>query len=195
MSAAVELQTPASGGPSTACVVAICVAEILGLVGYSVVPALLPQFIEAWSLSATQAGLLAGSLFAGYMLAVLPLVTLTDTVSARTIYLVASAVSAASALGIALSDNLLAALAFRALGGIGLAGTYMPGLRALTEGCEGRRRSRWNLSWGSQKSQSHRTDLVSSYPGPSSPLIPGHLTGLRQQPPSRGWSSSANRAG
>jgi predicted MFS family arabinose efflux permease len=142
MRAAVELQTPASGLPSTACVVAVCAAEILGLASYSIVPALLPQFIEAWSLSSTQAGWLAGSLFAGYMLGVVPLVTSTDKMPARTIYLASSALSTLSTLGVALSDDLGPALAFRALGGVGLAGTYMPGLRALTEGCEGPRRSR-----------------------------------------------------
>jgi predicted MFS family arabinose efflux permease len=142
MCAASAAQTSASCTPSAACVFAICAAEILSLAGYSVVPALLPQFIEAWSLSSTQAGCFAGSLFAGYMLAVVPLVTLTDTVPARTIYLLSSAVSAGSSLGGALSADLLPALAFRALGGIGLAGMYMPGLRALAEGTEGRRRSR-----------------------------------------------------
>src|SRR4051794_16945454 len=142
MRAAIALQTPASGLPSTACVVAVCTAEILGLASYSIVPALLPQFIDAWSLSSTQAGWLAGSLFAGYMLGVVPLVTSTDMMSARTIYLASSALSALSTLGVALSDDLEPALAFRALGGVGLAGTYMPGLRALTEGSEGPRRSR-----------------------------------------------------
>lgn len=47
-------------GPSAATAAAICGAEILGLAGYSIVPALLPQFIDAWSLTNTQAGWLAG---------------------------------------------------------------------------------------------------------------------------------------
>src|SRR5438552_718932 len=76
------------------------------------------------------------------MLGVVPLVTLTDTVAARTIYLAASALSVVSTLGVALSGDLVPALVFRALGGISLAGMYMPGLRALTEGFDGRRRSR-----------------------------------------------------
>jgi fucose permease len=46
--------------------------EILSLAGYSIVPALLPRFIEAWSLTNTQAGWLAGIVSAGYMLAVIP---------------------------------------------------------------------------------------------------------------------------
>src|SRR5215831_6749183 len=75
---AVSTATSTPAGPSAAIVTAVCGAEILGLVGYSIVPALLPQFIEAWSLTNTQAGWLAGSVSAGYMLAVIPLVGATD---------------------------------------------------------------------------------------------------------------------
>src|SRR6202007_1214003 len=77
-------------GPSQAVVAAICGAEILGVAGYSIVPALLPQFIEAWSLTNTQAGWLAGMVSAGYMLAVIPLVSLTDRWPARRIYFASS---------------------------------------------------------------------------------------------------------
>ena len=128
--------------PSAATVVAICGAEILSLVGYSIVPALLPQFIEAWSLTNTQAGWLAGSVSAGYMLAVIPLVSLTDRRPARQIYLASSALSALSCFGIALCDSLMPALGFRALAGIAMAGMYMPGLQALTHGLDGARRAR-----------------------------------------------------
>ena len=85
--------------------------EILSLVGYSIVPALLPQLIEAWSLTNTQAGWLAGSVSAGYMLAVIALVSQTDRRPARHIYLAPSALSALTCLGVALCDSLLPALA------------------------------------------------------------------------------------
>jgi len=129
-------------GPSVRIVVAICGAEILSLAGFSIVPALLPQFIEAWSLTNTQAGWLAGIVSAGYMLAVIPLVSLTDRRPARQIYLASSALSAVSCFGMALCDSLLPALAFRALAGIAMAGMYMPGLRALTHSIEGATRAR-----------------------------------------------------
>jgi predicted MFS family arabinose efflux permease len=132
----------ARAGPSAAIVAAICGAEILGLAGYSTVPALLPQFIEAWSLTNTQAGWLAGIVSAGYMLAVVPLVSLTDRRSARRIYLASSTLSALSCFGVALCDSLLPALGFRAVAGIALAGMYMPGLQALTHGVEGTIRAR-----------------------------------------------------
>jgi predicted MFS family arabinose efflux permease len=120
----------------------VCTAEILGLAGFSLVPALLPQFIATWSLSNAKAGWFAGIMSGGYMVGVLPLVTLTDRIPARRIYLVCSALSALSCFGIALSDGLPPALAWRAVGGIALAGMYMPGLRALTDGMAGARRAR-----------------------------------------------------
>jgi predicted MFS family arabinose efflux permease len=128
--------------PPAANVAAICGAEILGLAGYSIVPVLLPQFIETWSLTYTQAGWLAGIVSAGYMLAVIPLVSLTDRWPARQIYLASSALSTLSCFGMALCDSLLPALAFRAVAGITMAGMYMPGLQALTHGVEGTIRAR-----------------------------------------------------
>jgi predicted MFS family arabinose efflux permease len=132
----------AAAEPSAATVAAICGAEILGLAGYSIVPALLPQFIETWSLTNTQGGWLAGLASAGYMLAVVPLVGLTDRQPAWRIYLASSALSALSSFGIALCDSLLPALAFRAVAGVAMAGMYMPGLQALTHSVEGTRRAR-----------------------------------------------------
>ena len=123
----VRLASPASSGPSPVIVVATCAAEILGLAGFSIVPALLPQFIEAWSLTNTQAGWLAGVPSAGYMLAVIPLVSLTDRRPSRQLYLASSVLSTLSCLGMALCDSLLPALGFRALAGIAMAGMYMPG--------------------------------------------------------------------
>jgi predicted MFS family arabinose efflux permease len=101
------------------------------------VPALLPQFMDDWSLTSAQGGWLAGMVFAGYMVGVLPLVGLTDRVPARTVYLASSGLNALSCFGFALSESLLPELGFRALAGIALAGLYMPGLRALTEGIDG----------------------------------------------------------
>ena len=128
--------------PSAAIVAAVCAAEILGLAGFSIIPALLPQYIAAWSLTNTQAGWLAGITSAGYMLAVIPLVSLTDRRPARQLYLASSALSALSCFGMALCDSLLPALGFRALAGVATAGMYMPGLRALTHGVEGATRAR-----------------------------------------------------
>ena len=120
----------------------VCIAEILSLAGFSLVPALLPQFMTIWSLSNAQGGWLAGIMSGGYMLAVLPLVVLTDRVPARSVFLASSALGALSCFGIALSNTFLAALAWRAVSGVAIAGIYMPGLRALTDGMAGARRAR-----------------------------------------------------
>ncbi len=76
------------------------------------------------------------------MLAVIPLVSLTDRRPARHIYLAASILSALSCFGMALCNSLLPALGFRAAAGIAMAGMYMPGLRELTHNVEGATRAR-----------------------------------------------------
>ena len=83
----------------------VCAAEILGLAGFSLVPALFPQFIASWSMSNAEAGRLAGILSASDMPAVLPLAALTDRMPARTIFLASSALNALSCFGIAFSDR------------------------------------------------------------------------------------------
>jgi len=135
-------KSPGSGTLSIACVLGVCAAEILGLAGYSIVPALLPQLMNAWSLDGTQAGWLAGINSGGYMLGVIPLVTVTDRIPARTVYLASAALGTISTFGLAFSDALGPALFFRALTGIALAGMYMPGLRALADAIHGARRAR-----------------------------------------------------
>src|ERR1700730_9564724 len=77
----------------------VCTAEILSLAGFSLVPALLPQFMTFWSLSNAQGGWLAGILSGGYMLAVLPLVVLTDRIPARSVFLASSALGTLSCFG------------------------------------------------------------------------------------------------
>ncbi len=124
-------------------VAALCVSHILWMSGFGVLPAVLPDLIDAWQLSGTRAGWLTGIYFAGYTLAVPVLVSLTDRVDPRRILGASLVLSAAAAFGFAaLADGLWSALGLRFLAGIGLAGSYMPGLKALTDHIEGPRRSR-----------------------------------------------------
>jgi MFS family permease len=118
-------------------VAAVCVSQILTLTGYSAVPALLPQFVSLWSLNNTQAGWLAGTFFIGYMAAVLPLVALTDRIAPRRIYLLAAAMNVAYYFTFASAGGWLLALAAQLLGGIALAGLYMPGLRSILPAGDG----------------------------------------------------------
>jgi len=115
----------------------ICSAEVLSMLTVAAFPALLPTFLEEWSLSKTDAGWINGIYYLGYLSAVPVLVSLTDRRPARGIYLVCMLVSAAAAFGFAfLAEGFWTAMLFRTLSGIGLAGTYMPGLKLLTDQLE-----------------------------------------------------------
>jgi MFS family permease len=122
---------------------AVCVAEIMGMTAFSTFPALLPTFNAEWGLSNTAAGWIGGVYFVGYLLSVPVLVTLTDRIDPRRVYLAAMALSVVSAVGFALAaDGVVSASVWRGLQGVGLAGTYMPGLKALTDMLPDRLQSR-----------------------------------------------------
>lgn len=128
-------------GPSL--IVAMCLAEILGMASFAMFPALMPGFIAEWSLSNTEAGWINGLYFAGYTVAVPILVSMTDRVDPRRIYLVSAVVTVVSALGFAfLAEGFWSAVMLRTLAGVGLAGTYMPGLKSLSDRFEGAAQSR-----------------------------------------------------
>ena len=115
----------------------MCAAEVLSMVGAVTFPALLPTFIDVWALSKTDAGWINGIYYAGYLVAVPVLVSLTDRVPPRRIYLGCLVLSAVASLGFAtVTDGFWTAMLFRAVGGIGLAGSYMPGLKLLTDHLE-----------------------------------------------------------
>jgi predicted MFS family arabinose efflux permease len=118
-----------------ALIAAMCVGQVGNLLPHVVVPAVMAQhLIPHWSLSAGEAGLMASGYALGYMLAVPVLTTLTDRVDARRILLIGSAVSGLATLGFGLlADGLVSATLIWALAGIGFAGAYMPGLKALTD--------------------------------------------------------------
>ena len=121
-----------------ALIASLCLAEVLGMLGISAFAALLPMLQVEWSLSNADAGWINGIYFAGYMLAVPVLVALTDRVDARGIYLVATALSGIALLGFAtLAGGFWTAMLFRGFSGIALAGTYMPGLKALADRLDG----------------------------------------------------------
>ena len=116
---------------------AMCGAEVLGMLGVFAFPALLPYFLKLWNLSNIQAGWINGIYFAGYTAAVPLLTALTDRVDARRIYLTFSTLGVLSNLGFAfLAHGFWSALIFRGLSGLGLAGTFIPGLKAIIDRLE-----------------------------------------------------------
>ena len=121
----------------------LCAAQVLGMAGFSTFPALLPGFFAEWGLSNTDAGWINGIFFAGYLVSVPVLLALTDRVDPRRVYVLCMVVSGVSSLGFALmAEGFWTALALRCLAGIGLAGTYMPGLKILGDRLEGSMQSR-----------------------------------------------------
>ena len=85
----------------------VCGAHILTMAGFSAFATLLPQFSELWSLTSGEAGIVVAAMFAGYTAAVPVLVTMTDRIDPRGIYLFSAVLSAAGLLGFAyLADGL-----------------------------------------------------------------------------------------
>jgi predicted MFS family arabinose efflux permease len=113
----------------------MCIGQVGNLLPHVVVPAVMAQHLmPPWGLSAAQAGLMASSFAVGYMLAVPALTALTDRIDARNILFVGSAASGLATLAFGLfAQGLASAAALWGLAGIGFAGAYMPGLKALTD--------------------------------------------------------------
>lgn len=112
----------------------LCGGLGLSLIGVFAFPALVPVLKSAWHLSNVQAGWIAGIYFLGYALAVPVLSSLTDRMDAKWVFLggilTCFLTSAAFALW---AEGAVSAMVLRFLGGAGLAGVYMPGLKALVD--------------------------------------------------------------
>lgn len=122
----------------------LCMAEVLSMAGFSTYPALLAPLRESWRMSGTEAGLIGGVFFAGYMAAVPLLSGLTDRVDARRVYALSTLLAAGGTLGFGLlAQGVWSACLCQAIAGAGLAGTYMPGLKALTDRVSGPLQSRF----------------------------------------------------
>jgi MFS family permease len=110
------------------------------------------------------------------------LVALTDRVPARRVYLLGTGLTTLSHLGFALfADGFWSALLLRILAGIGWAGTYMPGLKAIADPLEGVAQSR-AVSWhaagvGISGSLSFAiAGLIGNWSGPQAAFLVGSAT-------------------
>jgi predicted MFS family arabinose efflux permease len=127
-----ELIGPRASAATGMIIVLVC--EVLVMAGFFSFPALIPTFVSEWHLSNTQAGWIAGIYFAGYVASVLFLVRMTDQLDARIIFIGSALLIAIAWAGFAwLAVGFWSGLVFRFLGGIGFAGTYMPGLRVMLD--------------------------------------------------------------
>jgi MFS family permease len=117
---------------------ALCAALLANMAGFSVFAALLPTLQAAWHLSNTEAGIIEGAFLIGYLASVPFLVAMTDRRDARTIYLVSTLIAVIGNLGTAfVGDGIWTGVITRLIAGMGLAGTFMPGLKLLTERLHG----------------------------------------------------------
>jgi len=113
------------------------------MTGFAAYTTLLPMLQREWALSNSEAGLVSGVYYAGYVMATPVLTSLTDRVDSRRVYLVACLVSCLGAAGFMLfAGGLWSALLFQFLIGAGLGGSYMPGLKMLADRLEGSGQSR-----------------------------------------------------
>jgi MFS family permease len=96
--------------------------------------AVLPLVQKEWGLSNQSAGLIFSSYQFGYILSATLLTYLTDQFRARTIFLFSASWSVVANLLFALfAVDQTSAVVYRALAGLGMGGTYMPGLKLVAD--------------------------------------------------------------
>ena len=114
------------------------------MLGFSTYAALLPELRDLWRLSNSQAGVIGGMFFAGYIGTVSLWTALTDRIDARKVYFAGSVLAAAGSAGFALfAEGFASAVLAQVVLGVGIAATYMPGLRLLSDRVSGPSQSRY----------------------------------------------------
>ena len=114
------------------------------MLGFATFAALLPELRDLWRLSNAEAGLVASAFFAGYVATVSYWTALTDRTDGRRVYLVGALLATVGSIGFGLAaDGLASGMFFHVLLGAGVAGTYMPGLRLLSDRTSGPSQSRY----------------------------------------------------
>ena len=135
--------------PAGRLIATICFAEVLSMSAFSGFVTLLPVLVPEFGLNNSKAGLIGGIVLGGYVAGVPFLGPLADRVDARRVYAVAAIVAAGGALGFSfLASGFWSALLCQALIGVGLGGTYIPGMKALTDRLQGPWQSRGAAIYG-----------------------------------------------
>jgi MFS family permease len=99
--------------------------------------------MQLWRLSNSEAGWITAIFFGAYMVSVPVLVTLTDRIDAKRVYLFGVGCTVVGHLLFGLcAEGFWSAFATRALAGMGWAGTYMTGLKLLADQVDARMMSR-----------------------------------------------------
>lgn len=112
----------------------MCASQVLVQIGAYAWPALLPTFMPLWGMDNSEAGWITGIFYGAYTLAVPFLVPMTDRVDPKKIYLFGVTTTALGHFAfVFLVDGFWSALFARVLAGIGWAGSYMTGLKLLSD--------------------------------------------------------------
>lgn len=113
----------------------MCIGQVGNLLPHVTLSANLAQHLmPAWGMSAAEGGLMASGYAFGYMLAVPMLTTLTDRIDARLVLLCGSILSGLATLVFGLfAQGFWSGTIIWSFAGLGFAGAYMPGLKALTD--------------------------------------------------------------
>jgi MFS family permease len=105
---------------------------MVSMVGFAIWPIYLIDLQLQWNLSNSEAGWISGAFYIGYVIATPFLVSLTDTFDTRKLYFISCIIGSIGLLCFSLfATNAVNASIYWSLVGIGLAGTYMPGLQIL----------------------------------------------------------------
>ena len=111
----------------------MCVHLGLNLIGLHGFPALLPDFIDRWTLSESEAGWLAGAPYFSSIFAILVSIG-SDRFDARRLVIAGSVANTVGFLGFAfLADGFWSGFGFRLLQGIGFAWVYIPGVKVIAD--------------------------------------------------------------
>lgn len=96
--------------------------------------AVLPLVVDDWGLSGTDAGVVFGAFQAGYMLAIIPMGMLADRYSPRPVIAGGAVGTGVASLAFAgVADGFLVGTLLRFLGGMAMAGVYVPGMRFVSD--------------------------------------------------------------
>ncbi|HEX2443726.1 MAG TPA: MFS transporter [Vicinamibacterales bacterium] len=124
--------------------IALSATLVFSMAGFSTFSAVVTTLRDEWALSNTAIGWSSGIFYAGYTMLVPWLAAMSDRVDPRRILVGSIALSAAASAAFGgLANGLEGALACQLAGGIGLAGIYMPGVKALSDHVKGPRQGRY----------------------------------------------------
>ena len=121
----------------------LCAAQIFIMLVFINYSAVLPLLKSEWGMNNTMAGSIFSVYQLGYIASGVILSTLTDRLNTKHIFIGAALWSGTANLLFGLfTHDYLSAMVLRALTGIGMGGTYMPGLKLVAERFEPSRRGR-----------------------------------------------------